>query len=406
MRRAPRVEVDLPVLVTAHGFACLASIRNLSLTGLFVHLENTPISSPLVNLHFVVGPDDLSLEVLSRIVRSTLDGFGAEFLDLGHEARDRFWKFLVQCLPVTDACPFCGRILPGNSRAICAHCRRCLDFQGPGFQEVLVSSESSCPSEMIGFCPAMHRVFELIPRLAATDLPILITGAQGTGKETLARAIHLQSHYRDGPFTIVHCGAQPSEWQESVLFCEEPRLVNQGWLGHDDPLTQAQGGTLYLAEVGELSWQRQSDLLLFLKKHVLGSLVDNGRCPLNFRLITATNVPLIELISVNRFREDLSYWLGTARIDLPLLRDRQEDLLILASIFLKQAACQFSKKILGFSRPSCHSLQTYAWPGNIEELRNRIQRAALLAEGPWVEPHDLGLPLHLVPPNSPPSQTH
>ena len=151
--------------------------------------------------------------MLSRVVRSTNGGLGAEFLVADSQAQITLWNCLSARLPEYDTCPFCGGGEIDRRENICTFCRRSLDFQGPGYWEVLDDAAPRGPAGLIGYCAAMEQVFQLIKQFAAFDLAILITGASGTGKETVARAIHQESPRSQGPFIQVNCGTLSKEWR-------------------------------------------------------------------------------------------------------------------------------------------------------------------------------------------------
>jgi two-component system NtrC family response regulator len=244
---------------------------------------------------------------------------------------------------------------------------------------------------MIGTCKAMRDIFFLIRKVAVTDVPVLITGASGTGKEMVARAIHQRSHWARGPFVEVNCGAIPRELLESELFGHEKGAFTGAYRSTIGHVERAQGGSLFLDEVGELPWDLQVKLLRFLQEFTFHRV--GGRQPIkvDVRIISATNSDLQELITAGRFREDLYYRLDVVNISLPPLKDRGDDSLIMANIFLKRYAARLGKDIRGFTPEAISALMSHAWPGNVRELINRVRRAVVMTEGNRVAPEHLGL---------------
>ena len=247
-------------------------------------------------------------------------------------------------------------------------------------------------SGMLGTSPSIHRIYEAIRKVSTNDAPILITGESGTGKEVTARAIHERGLRRQGPFVSINCGAIPESLLESELFGYE-RGALTGAVGQKKGKVEfAQGGTLFLDEVGELPNTLQVKLLRFLQDHTFERVGGHQPIEMNVRIIAATNVNLKEAIEKGTFREDLYYRLGVVHINLPPLRERGEDVSLIAMSFLRQAAARYNKRIYGFTREALDTLQAYSWPGNVRELSNRVGRAVVMAEGTHVAPADLDLP--------------
>ncbi len=247
--------------------------------------------------------------------------------------------------------------------------------------------------EMIGTCPAMIEVFHLIRKVAPADLPVMVTGASGTGKEMVARALHERSLRAQGPFVTVNCGAIPRELLESELFGHERGAFTGAFRTVAGKVELANYGTLFLDEVGELPLDLQVKLLRFLQDFSFERVGGRETRRVNLRVISATNRDLKELISEGRFREDVYYRLNGMNVALPDLRDRGDDLLIMARVFLQHYTIQHGRNLTGFTTEALVALQNYSWPGNIRELINHIRRAVVMAEGPLVTPENLGLAL-------------
>jgi two-component system NtrC family response regulator len=254
-------------------------------------------------------------------------------------------------------------------------------------------------SGMLGISASIHRIFEAIRKVSTSDAPILITGESGTGKELTARAIHARGLRRQGPFIPINCGAVPETVLESELFGYE-RGAFTGAVGPNKGKVEfAQGGTLFLDEVGGLPNALQVKLLRFLQDHTFQRVGGHQAIETNVRIIAATNVNLKEAIEKGTFREDLYYRLGVVHINLPPLRERGEDVSLIAMAFLRQAAAHYNKPLYGFTREARETMQAYSWPGNVRELSNRIGRAVVMAEGTHITAADLDIPSQVAPPD-------
>lgn len=245
--------------------------------------------------------------------------------------------------------------------------------------------------EIIGQSQPMQAIFSAIRKVAPTDAPVLIIGESGTGKELIARAIHRQSTRREAHFVTINCGAIPENLLESELFGHEKGSFTGAHIQRKGKIESAQGGTLFLDEIGELHLPLQVKLLRFLQEHKLEHIGGREEIIVDARVIAATNVDLKKAIAEGRFREDLYYRLGVVTISLPPLRDREGDILLLASFLLQKYSAENKKKIPGFTRQATIAIQSYNWPGNIRELENRIKRAVIMTEGQRLTPEDLEL---------------
>jgi two-component system NtrC family response regulator len=281
--------------------------------------------------------------------------------------------------------PFCVEALQAVVRRVCwmAHIDQ---------QQGLNVPENELLEEMVGTSPAMRQVFDMVRRVSTTDMPVLITGETGTGKELTARAIHDRSDRKTGPFVPINCSAIPETLLESELYGHERGAFTGALQQKKGKFEAAAGGTLFLDEVGDLLPSLQVKLLRFLQEGTFERVGGQQTLQLNIRVITATNVDLQAAICKNMFREDLYYRLGMLHILLPPLRERGEDTLLMAMVFLKRAAASsHGKRIRGYSQEAIETIQSYHWPGNVRELSNRVRRAVVMAEGPEITPRDLGL---------------
>ncbi|OGQ79864.1 MAG: hypothetical protein A2289_21490 [Deltaproteobacteria bacterium RIFOXYA12_FULL_58_15] len=242
---------------------------------------------------------------------------------------------------------------------------------------------------IVGDTPPIRRVFELIDKVAPTPSNVLITGASGTGKELVARAIHQHSQVRDREFLAVNVAAIPSELIESYLFGHERGAFTSAVRRRDGILRTARGGTVFLDEVGELTQQVQAKILRALEVREIQPVGGDRPIQADFRLIAATNQPLEDLVAQGKFRRDLFFRLNVFRIDVPALKERREDIPALAKHFLAIHGRTVGKRVTGLTNDTMRLLLAYDWPGNIRELANVIERAVLLAEGDAISPNEL-----------------
>ncbi|MBD3245980.1 MAG: PEP-CTERM-box response regulator transcription factor [Candidatus Omnitrophica bacterium] len=251
--------------------------------------------------------------------------------------------------------------------------------------------ESARFEEMIGDSEKMREVFSLIRRVAPADATVLITGESGTGKELAARAIHYSSARKERPFIVINCGAIPENLLESELFGHEKGSFTDAHARRVGKLEVAGKGTVFLDEIGEMSLNLQVKILRFLQERVIERVGGNKPLELDVRVIAATNSDLTKKIKEGKFREDLYYRLSVINLLLPPLRERGEDVLLLASFFLQKFMKDGAgKELRGFTKEAKDRLRTYHWPGNVREMENRIRRAVILADSPLISPAHLG----------------
>jgi len=241
------------------------------------------------------------------------------------------------------------------------------------------------PSGMVGDSEPMRRALELVRKVAATDATVLVLGESGTGKELVARALHAGSRRAAGPFVTISCAAIPESLLESELFGHERGAFTGAVKKKLGRFELADGGTLFLDEVGELPHAMQVKLLRVLQERKFRRLGGTEEIEADIRIIAATNRDLTKLVGEGKFREDLFYRINVIPVRLPPLRDRLDDIPLLAEHFLAKYAGQIGRKISGVSPEAMRKLQAYPWPGNIRELENAIERAVALETGPLVE---------------------
>jgi two-component system NtrC family response regulator len=244
---------------------------------------------------------------------------------------------------------------------------------------------------MLGTSPAMQQVFATIRKVANTNAPVLILGESGTGKEMAAQAIHARSERKDGPFVAINCGAIPENLLESELFGHEKGSFTGAHIQRVGKVEMAHGGTLFLDEIGELPLPLQVKILRFLQDQKVERIGGRREIPVDTRVIAATNIDIAKALKEGAFREDLYYRLAVVVLRLPGLRERLEDIPLLAQAFLRKFAAENRKTRLKFNAEALRAIQQHPWPGNVRELENRIKRAAIMAEGPSVTHDDLEL---------------
>jgi len=241
----------------------------------------------------------------------------------------------------------------------------------------VVAATQRC-GDMIGASAVMHRVYDLIERVAGTDASVLITGESGTGKELVARALHKRSPRANGPFVAINCAAMPDALLESELFGHVKGAFTDARSARAGLFVQADGGTLFLDEIGELSLALQPKLLRALQERKVRPVGGDHEVPFDARILAATNRDLETAALEHRFREDLYYRVNVISIDVPPLRGRGQDILLLAQHFIQHFAAAFGKQVTGMSKPAAEKLISYGWPGNVRELQNCIERAVAL----------------------------
>ena len=244
-------------------------------------------------------------------------------------------------------------------------------------------------SNMIGQSPAMHAVFQLVETIAPTSSTVLITGESGTGKELVARAIHFNSPRTDRPFVAVNCGALPESLLESELFGHMRGAFTGADLNKKGLIEVAEKGTVLLDEIGEMSPMMQVKLLRVLQERTFRRVGGTEEIEADIRVIAATNRDLSKMVSDGQFREDLYYRINVIPVHLPALRERQEDIPLLAEHFMAKYSAQVGKPIAGLSPEALHSLLAYHWPGNIRELENAMERAVTLERGSIIQVESL-----------------
>jgi len=256
---------------------------------------------------------------------------------------------------------------------------------------VTQAAESDPASIMFGQCEPMQRVFTLIRKVAPTETTVLIQGESGTGKELAARALHLMSPRAAAPLISVNCAAIPESLIESELFGHEKGAFTGAVGARTGLIEAANGGSLFLDEIGELPAEAQARLLRVLQEGEIRKVGSTQSLKVNVRMLAATHRNLKAMTRSGEFREDLFYRLNVMQVRIPPLRDRQGDILILAQRFLKRQGAKMGKPDLRFSADAVRTIERHRWPGNVRELENAIERATILCDSELITPALLDL---------------
>jgi two-component system response regulator HydG len=249
-------------------------------------------------------------------------------------------------------------------------------------------AEVARPGDIIGQSVAMQKVFDAIETVGPTDATVLVTGESGTGKELVCRAIHAASPRRYHPLVVIHCGALTETLLESELFGHEKGAFTGAQYRKKGKFEVAEGGTVFLDEIGDISLKTQTDLLRVLQEREIVRVGGNQPFKVDFRCVAATNKNLEQLIEEGKFRPDLYYRLNVFHVEVPPLRERKEDIPLLVDHFVRKFAKEMNKRINRVSPHAMYLLQQYPWPGNVRELENAVERAMVVAQEPELREQD------------------
>lgn len=285
---------------------------------------------------------------------------------------------------------FCKPVNIDELRVVLDRAVRVQDFERGRVEQLEDDSQGDSFEEIIGASAQIQKVFGTIQKVSRTEASVLIMGESGTGKELVAQAIHRHSSRKTGPFVPINCGAIPENLLESELFGHEKGSFTGAHVQRQGRVEMANRGTLFLDEIGELSGPLQVKLLRFLQEHEIERIGGRTSIKVDARIVAATNMDLSKAMAEGRFREDLYYRLGVVVISIPPLRERDEDVQLLANTFLQRQAEAQRRKLI-FTPKAVKAIESHHWPGNVRELENRIQRAAIMAENGRITPKDLGI---------------
>ena len=268
--------------------------------------------------------------------------------------------------------------------------KRRLQRDNAGLREQL--EQAAAPLEMIGESAAMNRLREQILTVGPTDTTVLITGESGTGKELVARALHAASPRRFSPLVTIHCGALTETLLETELFGHEKGAFTGAQYRKKGKFESAEGGTVFLDEIGDISLKTQTDLLRVLQEKEIVRVGGTQTIPVDFRAVAATHRDLEDMVADGRFRADLFYRLNVFPIKVPSLRERREDIPLLALHFLNQFSTQMHRRILSIEPRAMDLLLSHEWTGNVRELENALERAVVIGHEPELKVEDFPLP--------------
>ena len=281
-------------------------------------------------------------------------------------------------------------VKPWHNEKLIATIKELLDKKEGGVKTTKAAAKSTAgDTSILGESDVMQDIFYKVNKIAPTDANILLLGENGTGKDLMAKAIHERSLRADKPFVKVDVGALTDTLFESELFGHKKGAFTDAREDRTGRFEDAQGGTLFLDEIGNITLQQQAKLLTILQNRQVTRLGTNKAIDIDIRLICATNVPMYELANENRFRKDLIYRINTVEINMPPLRRRSEDIVILARHFAKLYATKYLKPAVDFDAPALLKLKSYNYPGNVRELQYTIERAVIMADDHVLRPDDL-----------------
>ena len=280
---------------------------------------------------------------------------------------------------------------PIDSDTIKLLVNRALNLAKLEYENSILAKNRTEMSRIVGNSEAIQAVVKKAEKIASTDISTLLLGESGTGKEVFARSIHEHSPRKDKPFVAINCASIPENLLESELFGYEKGAftgANKTTIGK---IETAQGGTLFLDEIGDMPIGLQAKMLRFLQERVIERVGGRSEIPVDIRLICATHRDLQTMVAEERFREDLYYRIGEIPIHIPPLRDRDQDIVLLAKTFLNIYREEFNAKAKSFSQAAINAMLAHKWPGNIREMQNKLKSAVIMAEGTVIQPEDLGL---------------
>ncbi|MDP3297183.1 MAG: sigma-54 dependent transcriptional regulator [Thermodesulfovibrionia bacterium] len=422
-----RCKVDLPVnIIYGNGGTNKeekkARFLEVSLSGAYIDYKYPDPDKKIIGLRYEL-PKYGEFEILGKVIRGEKAGMATQFYNINRDAKLKLWDYIKENIVEGTICPYCGK---DNGRKVkkCVVCGWNLDFNSPGylvehekesfinrlttrcktfsledifkvlnFVDVEILGIGKCwdiNEEFVGSSRPMLEIFSMIRRVAPTELPVLITGESGTGKELTAMAIHERSLRKEGPFIPINCAAIPENLLETELFGYEKGAFTGASNNKMGKFEYAEGGTIFLDEIGELPIGLQSKILRFFEDKIVERIGSKGGKKLDVRIIAATSVDLKSAIVKGVFRKDLFYRLDAFRINLPALRERGDDKVILARYFLNKF-CREMNVSKTFAKEAIDAIKNYDWPGNVREMINKIRSAIVMCSDTTITPSDLDL---------------
>lgn len=397
-----------------------ATVTELSLSGALI--EGLPYEGGEMFLIKIKLPDFGEIEGVGETVRKEGEktAFRINWPDTNILAQ--LWRYIRENLDDDGSCPYCGSTGRRRSQT-CARCGYYLCFEDEAYLEKhlkknllarmnglesfdltqilklisfttreLMKIHGTFPEkEFVGTSPAMLKVFSMIRKVAATEMNVLILGESGTGKELTAKAIHERSDRKNKPLVVINCAAIPEGLLEAELFGYEKGAFTGACAARKGKFEVADQGTLFLDEIGDLPPSLQAKLLRFFEDRVVERIGGKGSRKVDVRIIAATNCDLDDMVENGNFRNDLFFRLNAFSIKLPPLRERDEDIVVLARYFLKKFASDGCTSPIQFSEKAIEAIRGYSWPGNVREMINKVRRSIVMAGGAEIEPSDLEL---------------
>ncbi|GAB7026744.1 sigma 54-interacting transcriptional regulator [Geotalea toluenoxydans] len=425
-RQSPRIKAILPAKLDTPSSKIETEIIDLGLDGAYLKVlppafrDKIPLNTQVLVQYDLFGQG--LFEHRGNIVRKDGLGYGVQFAGIDRMTKNKLWQLIAGNFNNTGSCPFCGESY-GLLPPVCKSCGWQLDFNPPGYldyhertcllnrvngnlakfdldqlqkvsgfidTDILKLKGNDDLDQFVGTGKAMLDVFANIRKVAPTDLTVLILGESGTGKELTAQAIHERSPRKDKPFVAINCAAIPDNLLEAELFGHEKGAFTGAHTTKKGKFEYADNGTIFLDEIGDMPSNLQAKLLRFLQDKIVERVGTVGGKKVNVRVIAATNRDLSVAIAEGKFRSDLYYRLDEFAINLPPVRERGEDTLILAKYFLNK----FSREgglAKTFTKEAIDVINNYDWPGNVREIINKVRRSIVMAAGRYVTPADLML---------------
>ena len=343
---------------------------------------------PVVTLDLGLPPFPNNPTVGLRLLEEGVIPAGTKIIVITGNAEEETAVRAVR-LGVTDFCPKPMDL--GDLEVLITRAFRMHEIEAASERQQLAVNQNDGFHGMLGTSPVMQALFTKIRRAAETDFPVLIVGETGTGKERISQTVHRLSQRREKPFVVINCGAIPEQLIESELFGHEKGAFTGAHCSRKGKFEDADGGTVFLDEVGELPLAMQVKLLRTLQEKTVERVGGRRPIPLSLRIVAATNVNLEQAVAAGNFRQDLYYRLNVIQLAAPPLRERQDDIVLLARHFIEQESKSLQLTRLSLSPASLTVMNGHPWPGNVRELKNAVRRALATVTGTVIRPVDLGL---------------